>query len=161
MEQEQKKRKYLDKLKKISSKGNNQDTGILDIQNGNSYCFNESSQKYIEPTFESNDLLAKVERYIKANPTSHITKNRLTINRGFQSNLQNKNNIDPVHKSCDLQNAENVISLIKPRQKVLKYKPDTKIKFGPPNATSTIKHQKTQCVSMYYKTTNQIKNLNV
>lgn len=73
-----------------------------DIQNDNSLCFNESHQKYVEPKCEPNDLLvssfyiillfscfkifyvyityqAKVECYIRANPTSHITKNRLTV----------------------------------------------------------------------------------
>lgn len=43
---------------------------------------------------------------------------------------------------------EDIISFIKPKQKLINYKPDTKIKFGPPNATSTIKHQQRQYVSM-------------
>jgi len=57
-------------------------------------------------------------------------------------------NLDIVHKSCDVQNLENVISFIKPKRKLLNYNPDTNIKFGPPDATSTIKHKVTQSDSM-------------
>jgi len=54
------------------------------------------------------------------------------------------NNLDIVHKSCDVQDLENVISFIKPKRKLMDYKPDTKIKFGPPDATSTMKHKQAQ-----------------
>jgi len=53
-------------------------------------------------------------------------------------------NLDIVHKSSDVQDLENVISFIKPKRKLVDYKPETKIKFGPPDATSTIRHKQAQ-----------------
>lgn len=58
------------------------------------------------------------------------------------------NNLDIIQKSCDVQDLENVISFIKPKRKLVNYKPDTKIKFGPPDATSTVKHNQAQSDSM-------------
>jgi len=57
------------------------------------------------------------------------------------------NNLD-IQKSYNVQDLENVISFIKPKQKLVNYKPDTKIKFGPPDATSTVKHNQAQSDSM-------------
>lgn len=65
-----------------------------------------------------------------------------TINNN--NNFLFLDNLDIVHKSCDAQDLENVISFIKPKRKLVNYKPDTKIKFGPPDATSTIKHKQKQ-----------------
>lgn len=53
-------------------------------------------------------------------------------------------NLDIVHKSGDVKDLENVISFIKPKRQLVDYKPETKIKFGPPDATSTIKHKQAQ-----------------
>lgn len=58
------------------------------------------------------------------------------------------NNLDIIQKSYDVEDLENVISFIKPKRKVVIYKPDTKIKFGPPDATSTVKHNQAQSNSM-------------
>lgn len=58
---------------------------------------------------------------------------------------------EKTYKSRGVPNLENEISFIKPNQKVVNLNPDTKIKCGPPKATSTIKQQPiTQYISMYY-----------
>lgn len=57
-------------------------------------------------------------------------------------------NLDVLHKSGNVQDLENVISFIEPNRKLVKYNPDTKIKFGSPEATSTIKHKQEQHESM-------------
>jgi len=58
------------------------------------------------------------------------------------------NNLGIIQKSYDVQDLENVISFIKPKRKLVNYKPDTKIKFGPPDATSTVKHNQEKSDSM-------------
>lgn len=156
MDYKKRKEKYLDKLKKTLSYARTKiDVGLSETQNDNSLCFNESHQQYAEPN-KPNDLLAKVKRYNEANPLSHISKNRLTIktglhqNAGFQSNTQNRNDLNTAYASGTVQNLENIISFIKSKQTLENYKPDTKMKFGPPNATSTIKYQRTHSLKKNY-----------
>lgn len=48
-----------------------------------------------------------------------------------------------------IKDLENAISFIKPKRMLVNHELDSNIKFGPPNATSTIKPLQTlQCVSM-------------
>lgn len=46
-------------------------------------------------------------------------------------------------KYSTINDLENVISFIKPKRMLMNYKTGSNIKFGPPNATSTIKLQQT------------------
>lgn len=48
-------------------------------------------------------------------------------------------NLDTVIKPCVVKNLENVISFVKPKTSHINYNPDPKVKFGLPNATSTVK----------------------
>ncbi|VVC28457.1 Hypothetical protein CINCED_3A000704 [Cinara cedri] len=157
MNHENRKRRYFDKLKKASYELRNENIGGLDTQSDNSWyeSLRQDDESKIE--VQINDILAKIQRYNKVNPSSYITKKGLrNINRGLhqrviRSNTVHRNQLTNANKmNNDVQNVENVISFTKPKQELVDYKDDS-VKFGLPIANSTINNLQSQHFSILQK----------